>query len=276
METIQENSKTIKWDDFLDINENDDFEFKLLDDGLGFHQQDPIEKKNTFVRKKIPKVSTLNSSSRHAASIRLRKPVNRQIRARESSSRSTVSELPEVSLHQESLPSLKTGYSKKQPPVVRRTKDSCLDESKILEENRVERKEKKIKKKIKQATFDLRFSSFILDLLFLIGGGLLFVLVGSFTLGVTLDNFGKTLLEPRYLPYLGTLIGSFYLFYFSLLDCDQSFGKKIMGIKVINKNDRKSARFMQNASRACLTILIIPVIFSLQDSMTDTDVIRCN
>lgn len=270
METTQENSKTIKWNDFLDVNENDNFEFKLLDDGLGFHHHEEVEKKTSIVRKKVPSVPNLKSSPRRGVSRKMR-PQKDLSHMREVAMPEIA--MPEVSFPKENLPSLKTGYPKAQTSSIRKVQEQRFKDHQV---DRPERTERKIKKKLKLASVEIRFSSFVLDLLFLAIGVLLFVIVGSFTLGVTLDSFAMTLLEPRYLPYLVTLLGSFYLFYFSLLDCDQSFGKKIMGIRVIDKNNRKAARFMQNATRAFLTILIVPVLFSLQDSMSDTEVIKCN
>jgi hypothetical protein len=279
METTQENSKTIKWNDFLDVNENDDFEFKLLDDGLGFHQQEEIERKTSVVRKKVPSVPNLKASPRKGMTS-TRRPQRNMTRMEDIARAKKAMAMPEVSMPEVAMPeiampevSVRTGYPKTQTSSLRQAQEQKFAEKKV---EKAERKVTKTKKKLKLASVEMRFSAFILDAIFLAVGASLFVLAGSFTLGITVDSFAKALIEPQYLPLVAGLAVSFYLFYFSLLDCDQSFGKQVMGIKVIDKSSRKTARFMQNATRAFLTLLVLPVLFSLQDSMSDTEVIKCN
>lgn len=293
METTEENSKTIKWNDFLDINEQDDFEFRLLDDGLGFHQKKAIEKKSparkqtlstrssrasqvessqirpSRVRetRKIPTVPNLDVSPIRTVERTLDRTPGRTLgkspmRAKSHSLTSPLSELPEVE-----MPAVQTGYPDRvsAPSNTTRKKSS---------NNQIEKP--KTKKRLKLASVEVRLGAFVLDLFCLGIAAVLFALVGSFTVGVTIDQFAMKLMTPNYLPLVIGLFFGTFIFYFSLLDCDQSFGKQIMQIRVIDKESQKSARFGQCFTRAFLSILLVPVLFSLQDSMSETEVVRCN
>jgi len=119
MDTTHENSKTIKWNDFLDVNEQDDFEFRLLDDGLGFHQKKAIEERTAVKRKPVTTRAVRplqNKRSNRVPDIPSLegRPIRTKSKAPAISSR--LGDLPEVSMPEVampevSMPELKTGYA---------------------------------------------------------------------------------------------------------------------------------------------------------------------
>lgn len=277
METTHQEQNTIKWNDFLEVNEQEDFEFRLLDDGLGFHHQERVEPKKVKsprVAKVAPKKPT--SGLRTTTSGRKTLPTipdlgGRPIRTKTISKKSSISKrMDSVALPEVSLPELQTGYS--EPVQNKELKRSPL---KVKSNEKVQQK-KVIKRKVKLATAEARIGAFILDLMFLAAAFILFTIAGSFTVGTTVENFAQTLARPEYLPLMASLMGAMYVFYFSLMDCDQSVGKKILNIKVVDKDKKKNARFIPNMTRAFLSLLIIPSVLNLQDSLTDTDVVQCS
>lgn len=244
----------IKWNDFLDVENSDDFEFKILDEGLGFHHKEEAKPKPT--RKVQPVQRGLNHS--------------RNLRAKK-----TEVTLPKVTTPSRALSHLEEVSLPKNLPgaLPERVKTKAVQKTKKVE---ARKEQTKIKVKIKTASIEARMAAFVLDIAVLAGVLFAYVFMGSFMMGVSIDKFSKIIFRQDYLMFIGSISFFTYVLYFSLLDCTQTIGKKALNIKVIKSGSHERSNLMVNFMRSILVVTILPIVFGFQDNLSDTKVIECN
>lgn len=246
----------IKWNDFLDVENSDDFEFKILDEGLGFHHKEEAKPKPT--RKAQPIQRGLNPS-RHL------RAKNTEVKLPKVTTPSrALSHLEEVSLPK-NLPGALPDKAKARP--VQKTKKV---------EARKDQAKTKIKAKVKTASIEARMAAFILDIAVFAGVLFAYVFMGSFMMGVSVDKFSKIIFRQDYLMFIGSIAFFTYVLYFSLLDCTQTIGKKALNIKVVKAGSQERSNLIVNFMRSILVVTILPIVFGFQDNLSDTKVIECN
>ncbi|PIK14431.1 MAG: hypothetical protein CES88_08800 [Halobacteriovorax sp. JY17] len=225
----------------------DDFDFKPLNEGLGFHHE---ERKNGILPQS-------NKRNQHISVSRDTSSASRTTNLGVSNEGITRNGL-------ESMNSLSAFYSESQ----------VVEEAPKLKASDFATK----KKKVKSAAPILQFSAWLIDVVIVaaISAGLmsLFVLVS----GLSFSKFYE-IIGANDLAIFGSVSFSiFYLSYFSILDLQATPGKALLKLKLA-REDGKSTLLKDSFLRAFITILSfvtlgLPCLIDFQGKLTDTKIIE--
>jgi hypothetical protein len=238
-------SLTIANFDFSDeIEDLDDLNFKIINEGLGFHQ---AEKKTS--KRKAPQPTLKPLSARN----HLRPDLN-------TIDKNYISDRPQE---------LAAFYTPK--------KDKLIEKEKI--EKMLPTQNKKIirKKQVKAPMF-LQMTAWLIDVLFVLMVLGLTLSVLSLVSGIEISYFREMLVEPEISIYMAGLFFIYYLLYFSILDLAGTFGKTLMGLSLRTVNN-KPLRVRHTFVRAFITLtsflaIGLPLVIDFQGRLSETKVIR--
>ncbi len=223
-----------------DFDDFDDFDFKPVTKGLGFHHN---EKKDA---KKYNRVSGLE----------------RTVERKRSAAPSTPND-HSTAISKNDLSSF---YGDSTPKVEARIEVSALNEK---EQSKVSR--------TNSASMISRLLAWSID--FVIVSLLLAVTLAGFflLLGVELSQLSKMVGPFDYAIFGGIFFSVFYLSYFSVLDLNGTIGKNIFGIVVKSEDGRITLG--QSLVRSIITLfsvlfIFFPTLIDLQGKMTRTKVVR--
>lgn len=244
MEIQKENTKQspppIKWDDEIDF---ENFEYKVLDDGLGFHQEKLEVSELSKERPSVRDRGNFDSTQRK-------------------------SQIPEsfISLDSGALPN-SLGHAFPLTP-----QRKILGHQKADKESKNTGSEKKVIK-LKLANIESRILAYVIDLFLvsLLFGG--FLGLGVFLSGAPIDFVATQFQDPINSLLLVVLFTLAYLIYFSVADCDSSLGKKALSLKVLDQKGR-SITLTQSLMRSILSLCFLPLLFDWQNDLSGTKVFK--
>ncbi len=258
--TNEQNSK--KNSIVLSFDEQDDFDFKPLTKGLGFHH---TEKKQTQVR-------TGGVMNRSVSSARKSIPTTPSLKSTPTQKLSTPSSLPqELKAFYEApaettvtppLPSVGMVHVPEVPVQSKQT----ISHAPILNEE------------IKSASRIIQLAAWLVDLvvisIFVVGTmSALF-----FMLNVELSSWKEVLLIDRNYIVPLSLFAIYYVLYFGILDLVGGVGKTMMGLKVVARVPGEKLSFFKTMLRSVVSLLSLaafglPHIVDFQGKLSDTEVV---
>ncbi len=223
----------------------EDFDFKPLNEGLGFHHE---ERKNGILPQSNKRSQNLS--------------VSRDLKSNNRTSSLGVSNEGITRNGLESMNSLSAFYSESQ----------VIEEAPKLKASDFEVK----KPSFKVAPISKQFTAWLIDVLIVAGisAGLLalFVLVS----GLNFTKFYEVIGANDLLIFLSTSFSIFYLSYFSILDLQATPGKSLMGVRLV-REDGEPILLRDSFLRAFITIISfvtigLPCLIDFQGKLTDTKI----
>ncbi|MGB0454037.1 MAG: RDD family protein [Bacteriovoracaceae bacterium] len=252
----------IKWNPSLEVDP-EELDFKLIGDGLGFHKSNTLEEEERNLRR------TVRKEGQTAPNPHLREKLKDSLAGLETRlpKAKPLNKMPSSSSLSEPLPS--------SPEVS--LKDVGIPELPVTAPS-VQTKKKTTKLKVKKVTtasIEKKIAASVIDVLVNV------ILFASIMLGcgylneIPMHIMEALIIRPDFYLYIAPLFIIQMGLYFSLLDCWQTLGKSLFGIRLVEKeNGYKKSSFKVALMRFVLFIMIIPSVLDLSDRLTDSVVIK--
>ncbi|MBT7611555.1 MAG: RDD family protein [Bacteriovoracaceae bacterium] len=254
--TFQTKKKSLTIADFDFSDEVDDLNnlnFRPINKGLGFHKDEPK------VQKKL-------SNPSHLA------PLSAKNQSRPDLERKLESKTIQKEYIFEKPQELTAFYSNKLVgPSVKKVNKKMVSKPDL---NPIT----KSKKKEKIAPLFLQITAWCIDTLFVVMMLGVTLSILSFVSGIEISYFREMIVNPEVSIYMAGLFFIYYLLYFSVLDLAGTFGKSLMGIKLITTNN-KPLRVKHTFVRAFISLtsflaIGLPLIMDFQGRLSETKVVK--
>ena len=241
------------------LEEELDFRFTALTQGLGFHQDD----KNKVINVESPKTAkpSIKSTTLYNQNVSLKKELDQFDRG-------------DLSPLYNSAGTNKTETH----PLFSHTKFDTLKTNlkETVIENNLKEEEPKTLAKIQD-----QLLAWFIDLVVITSMLALAICITFATLGIyDLETVSKVFTLAEAATYIAPFFVFFYLFYFTILDREgnSTLGKKILRIRIVSKFDEHLG-LTQSFLRAAITLLSslalgLPLVMDFQGKLTDSMVIK--
>lgn len=261
MKDISTNEQSSKKNSIvLSFDEQDEFDFKPLTKGLGFHH---TEKKQTTVR-------SSGVMSRSVSSARKSIPTTPALKSTPTQKLSTPNSLPQE---------LKAFYESPAETTVTPPIPSLgLSSSSAMEKVTTVSHRPILNEEIQNAPRIIQLGAWLVDLVVIA----LFVVATMsalfFMLGLEFSAWKEVLLADRNYIVPLCLFGIYYILYFSILDLVGGVGKSLMGLKVVARVPGEKLSFLKTIVRSVVSLLSLgafglPHIVDFQGKLSDTEVV---
>lgn len=145
---------------------------------------------------------------------------------------------------------------------------------------REEAPKKEIEKEVvwEKAPAFLTITAWIIDMLMVVMSLGLTLSLLTLASGLELKELASMFADLELFIYVATLFFIYYMIYFSILDMSATFGKSLMGIKLITTNN-KPVRVKHTFIRAFVTLtsfiaIGLPLLMNFQGKLSDTLVVK--
>lgn len=244
----------------LSFDEQDDFEFKPLTKGLGFHH---TEKKQTQVR---TQTSVMNRSL-SATNARKSIPTTPGLKSTPTQKLATPNSLP-----QELKAFYESPAETQATPTLPTARISQVQEVKVPVSSPI------LSEEIKSAPRIIQLGAWLVDVVVIA----LFVVATMsalfFMLGLEFSSWKEVLLMDRNYIVPLSLFAIYYVLYFGILDLVGGVGKTLMGLKVVARVPGEKISFFKTLLRSIVSLLSLgafglPHIVDFQGKLSDTEVV---
>ncbi len=244
----------------LSFDDQDDFEFKPLTKGLGFHH---TEKKQTQVR---TNTGVMNRSI-SAAGARKSIPTNPSLKSTPTQKLATPNSLPQE---------LKAFYETPAEPTSMPALPSVG--SAQVQEVKVSTKTPILSEEVKSAPRIIQLSAWIVDIVVISFFVVATMSALFFMLGIEFSSWKEVLLLDRNYIVPISLFAIYYILYFGILDLVGGVGKTLMGLKVVSRVPGEKISFFKTLLRSIVSLLSLgafglPHIVDFQGKLSDTEVV---
>lgn len=243
----------------LSFDDQEDFEFKPLTKGLGFHH---TEKKQTQVR---TQTGVMNRSV-SAASARKSIPTTPGLKSTPTQKLATPNSLPQE------LKAFYESPAEAQVPALPTARVPQAQEVKVPVSSPI------LSEEIMSAPRIIQLGAWLVDVVVIA----LFVVATMsalfFMLGLEFSSWKEVLLMDRNYIVPLSLFAIYYVLYFGILDLVGGVGKTLMGLKVVARVPGEKISFFKTLLRSIVSLLSLgafglPHIVDFQGKLSDTEVV---
>lgn len=232
--------KKINLDNFEELS-FDEFDFKPINRGLGFHHN---EKKNSFKKE-------ANSTTRTH--------IGKMTAVEKVTNLGISQDLPEVA----NRSSLSAFYGEESP-------------HKATQQPKVDTTLPKVVMRKSEASVFMCFVAWLVDIILISFFAILTIGLFSFSSGIEFSQLLKLITFLEKVSFVAMVFGTYYVLYFSILDLTSSPGKALLGLS-IEKSDQSELRFKDTLVRAIVSFFSLiflgtPHVFQATSKLSQTRV----